>query len=120
MSLFSPILSSLLRFMKTTTYEARPTEFRLKTGQRGIGINLLQLCKVRYLYVTLSRHPEHHWHHTSLQLKWVPGNLFPGVQRPGRDGENLTSRLGMHGATKLLHTSSYSVPISAQGLLHDS
>jgi len=114
-----PLLVTLITFHKD--HNLRSSSYRIQVKDGTAVESELTCCRV-VRYVALSLHPEHHWHHislhhwhhTSLQLKWVPGNPFAGVQRPGHEAENLTSRLGMRGATKVLHTSSYSVHISAQ------
>ena len=112
----APLLIALI-----TCYEEhnlRSSLYRIQ-AKDGTAVESELTCCSAVRYIALSHHPEHHWNHTRLHFKRVPGNLCPSVQRPGCDAENLTSRLGMHGVTEILHTSSYSVPISAQGFLHD-
>jgi hypothetical protein len=101
-----PLLVTLITFYED--HNLRSSSYRIQVKDGTAVKSELTSCRV-VRYVALSLHPEHHWHHTSLQLKWVPGNLFAGVQRQGHEAENLTSKLEMRGATKLLHTSSYMI-----------
>jgi len=77
-------------------HNLRSSLYRIQ-AKRGMAAELELACCSVERHVAMSQHSEHYWHHTRLQFKWVQGNLFPGVERPGRDAENLTSRLGMDG-----------------------